>query len=50
VAIDVHLDQLFVLGINLLKDVMNLLLEGLDPFNKYGCMICLGMSVGGLFR
>ena len=29
------------------KDVMNLL-EVLDPFNRYGCMIYLGLSVGGL--
>jgi hypothetical protein len=31
------------------KDVMNLL-EVLDPFNRYGYMIYLGLSVGGLCR
>jgi hypothetical protein len=37
-----------VVLLSLLKDVMNLLLEGLDPFNQYSYMIYL--SVGGLFR
>jgi hypothetical protein len=32
-----------VLG--LWKDIMNLLVEVLDPFNKYGCMISLGLSI-----
>ena len=34
--------------LSLLKVVMNLLLEGLDMFNQYSCMIYL--SVGGLCR
>ena len=34
--------------LSLLKDVMNLLLEELDPFNQSSCMIYL--SVGGLCR
>jgi hypothetical protein len=38
--------SLLVLGISLLKDVMNLLLEVLDPFNKFGCTICLGLECG----
>jgi hypothetical protein len=41
---------MLVLGISMLKDVMNLLLEVLDLFKKFGCMICLGMSVGALCR
>jgi len=32
--------------LSLLQDVMNKLLEGLDPFSQYGCMIFL--SVGGI--
>ena len=35
-----------VVLLSLLKDVMKLLLEGLDSFNQYSCMIYL--SVGGL--
>jgi hypothetical protein len=35
-----------VVLLRLLKDFMNLLLEGLDPFNQSSCMIYL--SVGGL--
>ena len=37
-----------VVMLSLLKVVMNLLLEGLDLFNQYSCMIYL--SVGGIFR
>ena len=39
------LDEEFTI-LSLLKDVMNLLLEGLDPLNQSGCMIFL--SVVGL--
>jgi hypothetical protein len=39
---------MLILGISFLRDVMNLLLDGLDLFNKYGCIICLGLSVGNL--
>jgi hypothetical protein len=37
-----------VVLLSLLKVVMNLLLEGLDLFNQYSCMIYL--SVGGICR
>jgi hypothetical protein len=30
--------------LSLLKVVMNLLLEGLDPFNQYSCMIFLSVE------
>jgi hypothetical protein len=39
----------FSLVLFLWKDVMNLL-ELSDPFNRPGCTICLGPSVGGLCR
>ena len=39
-------EEVFLLS--LLKVVMNLFLEGLDPFNQYSYMIYL--SVGGLYR
>jgi hypothetical protein len=41
---------MLVLGIILLKDVMNLLLEVLDPFNNLFCTVCLGLSMGELCR
>jgi hypothetical protein len=37
-----------VVLLNLWKVVMNLLLEGLDPFNQFFFMIC--QSVGGIFQ
>ena len=37
-----------VVLLSLLKVVMNLLLEGLNPFNQSSCMIYL--SVGGVYR
>jgi hypothetical protein len=40
---------LLVLGISFLQNVMNLFLDVLDPFNKFGCLINLGLSMGGLF-
>jgi hypothetical protein len=39
-----------LLVLDLWKDVMNLLVEVLDLFNRTGCMIFLGLSVGGLYR
>jgi hypothetical protein len=40
--------SLLILGIGLLQDIMNLLLEVLDPFNEFGCSVFLGLSMGGL--
>jgi hypothetical protein len=37
-----------ILGISLLQDNMELLLEVLDPFNEFGFSVCLGLSMGGL--
>jgi hypothetical protein len=38
-----------VLGIDFLQNIMKLLLDVLDPLNKFGFLISLGMSMGGLF-
>jgi hypothetical protein len=40
--------SLLILVIGLLKNIMNLLLEVLDPFNKFGFSIFFGLSVGGI--
>jgi hypothetical protein len=40
---------LLVLGIGFLQNIMNLLLDVLDSFNKFGYLINLGLSMGGLF-
>jgi hypothetical protein len=40
---------LLILDVGFLQNIMNLLLDVLDPFNKFGCSISLGMSMGGLF-
>jgi hypothetical protein len=40
---------LLVLGIGFLQNIMNLLLDVLDSFNKFGCSINLSLSMGGLF-
>jgi hypothetical protein len=39
---------LFVLGIRFLQNIMNLLLDVLDLFNKFGYSINLGLSIGEL--
>jgi hypothetical protein len=40
--------SLLILGIGLLQDIMNLLLEVLDPFKKFGFSVYLGLIMGGL--
>jgi hypothetical protein len=40
---------LLVFGIGFIQSVMNLLLNVLDSFNKFGCQINLGLIMGGLF-
>jgi hypothetical protein len=42
--------SLLVLGIGLLLDSMNLLLEVIYSFNKFRFSIFLGLSVGGICR
>jgi hypothetical protein len=37
------------LGIGVLQNIMNLLLDAVDPFNKFGFSMNLGMNMGGLF-
>jgi hypothetical protein len=41
--------SLLVLVIDFLQNIMNFLLDVLELFNKFGCSICLGLSMGGLF-
>ena len=40
---------LLVLEIGFLQNIMNLLLDALDWFEKFGCSINLSLSMGGLF-
>jgi len=40
---------LHILGIGLLQDIMNLFLDVLYLFKKFGCSISLGMRMGGIF-
>jgi hypothetical protein len=40
---------LLVLGIGFLQNIMNLLLDVLDSLKIFGCLISLGLSMGGLF-
>jgi hypothetical protein len=40
--------SLLILAIDLLQDIMNLLLEVLDPFIEFGYFFCLNLSVGAL--
>jgi hypothetical protein len=40
---------LLVLGIGFFHNIMNLLLYVLDVLNKFGCLVSLGLSMGGLF-
>jgi hypothetical protein len=39
-----------ILGIGLLQDIMNLFLEVMDLFIEFGWYVCLGLSVGRLYR
>ena len=39
--------SLLVLSIIFMQNITNLLLDVLDPFNKFGCFISLDMSMGG---
>jgi hypothetical protein len=41
--------SLLVLGIGFLQDVMDLLVDVLNPFNKYGFLINLSLSMGRFF-
>jgi hypothetical protein len=38
-----------VLGIGFIYKILNLFLDVLDSFNKFGCLIILILSMGGLF-
>lgn len=40
---------LLVLGIGLIQNIMDLLANALDPFNKVGFLISLDLSMGGFF-
>jgi hypothetical protein len=40
--------SMFLFGIGLLQDIMNLLLEVLDWLNKFGCSIFLHLSLGAI--
>jgi hypothetical protein len=42
--------SLLVLGVGLQHDIMNLLLEVMDSFNKFGYSIYLSLSMEGLCR
>jgi hypothetical protein len=39
---------ILIRDISLLRDIMNLLLEVLDPFKKFGCFFFLNQSMGRL--
>ncbi len=39
---------LLVFGIGFLQDIMDLLLQVLDPPKKFGSHVCLHLSMGGL--
>jgi hypothetical protein len=39
---------LLVLRIGFLQNIMKLLLDVLDPLNKFGCLIILSLIMGGL--
>jgi hypothetical protein len=41
--------SLLVLSISFLEDIMNLLLDVFDPFNKIGFFVCLTLRMGELF-